>query len=149
MFVVAEGYSFCTARGVIKPGAEIKESDFAKEETFQKKVDAGHIVEVKSKEQSAAGVETKTAAAAKKAADKAAEQAKKEELARNVEIAEAAVPAAGGALIAAKNVFAEKEKLPADNAERIAAALELEKAEAALKEAEAKLSDAKKAAKEA
>jgi len=51
MFVVADGYSFCTARGVIKPGAEIKESDFAKKETFQKKVEQGRIVLANTKEQ--------------------------------------------------------------------------------------------------
>jgi len=149
MFVVADGYSFCTARGVIKPGAEIKESDFAKKETFQKKVKAGHIVEGKSKEQLAAEAKAKANAAAKKAAEEAAAQGKKEELARNVETAEAEVQAASGALTAAKDAFAEKEKLPADNTERTAAAQELEKAKATLKESETKLSDAKKAAKEA
>jgi len=88
MFIVAGGYSFCTARGVIKPGEEIKESDFAKKETFQKKIKAGHIIEGKSKEQLAVEAKAKADAAAKKAAEEAAAQVKKEELARNVETSE-------------------------------------------------------------
>ncbi|MDR2516419.1 MAG: hypothetical protein LBC88_03445 [Spirochaetaceae bacterium] len=50
MYIVAEGHSFSTPkRGIIGPGAEITEQDFASKEIFLKKISKGHIVVGKSK----------------------------------------------------------------------------------------------------
>jgi len=65
MHIVAPGNSFITARGNIKPGEEIKESDFANRETFIRHVSQKRIVAGKSNAQQAKDASDKAAATAK------------------------------------------------------------------------------------
>jgi hypothetical protein len=149
MYIVANGYSFVTARGVLKFGDEIQEGDFASKDTFLKKVEKKHIIAGKTKEQlEKEAEEAKTALEKeKKEAEEARLKQAKEDAARNIQTAEAALKGAKETLETAKKEAAKKQKLGDDNPEYIKAIEEVERAEAALTDAEANLDEAQEVAK--
>jgi len=104
MYVVDEKHSFLTARGVIGPGEEIRESDFAKKETFLKKVSTGSIVAGKSKAQLEKEAADKKAAAEKEQRETDAKklQEAKEKAVADVTVAETALAKAREAQTAAR-----------------------------------------------
>ncbi|MDR2097708.1 MAG: hypothetical protein LBP37_04230 [Spirochaetaceae bacterium] len=104
MYIVANGYSFTSKRGILGPGNEIAEKDFASHEAFVKAVAKGKIVIGKGREQ----LEKEAAERAQKqqeAVKKAAEMEKEKTLdaaRRKKETAASAVDAAKAALASAE-----------------------------------------------
>jgi hypothetical protein len=153
MYIVAQGHSFVTARGVISAGDEITEKDFSEKETFLKKVTKGHIVTGKSKAQlEKEAAEAKTAADKEKAKEAAIKlQQKKDDATRNIQTAEAALKNAQEAHAAAKETAG---KLSGEIAARIkpqtdALEKKIGECEKAAKDAETAFEKAKPEQKEA
>jgi colicin import membrane protein len=159
MYIVKDGYSFSTKRGILKPGDEITEKDFVSHEAFVKAVSRGKIIAGKSPEQLekeaaelAKKEQAEIEAAAAKEKGKALVEAKKKQ-----ETALAALQAARNALSHAESVLKTENAARADAEAKVALARETAAAlegnipnHAALRQAvadaEAKLQNAKKPA---
>jgi chromosome segregation ATPase len=128
MYLVKDGYSFATKRGVLQPGDEVAEKDFVSHEAFVKAVSKGKIIVGKPPEQ---------------LEKEAAERAKKQQ----AEIEAAAAKEKGKALDGAKKkketalAAAEAAKSALASAEK-----NLETANAARADAEAKIGPMREAA---
>jgi len=146
MYVVAKGNSFITHRGVIKPGEEIKENDFADRATFLKRVAKGRIVAGKSNEQIEKESREKQSAAekAKKEAGEKKKQEAKTKIAEQVKIAETALKNAQEAHALAKSAADNLlGKTTEERKQQIAGIVEKTKeCEKAVKESEAALEKA-------
>jgi len=157
MYIVANGFSFTTKRGVLQSGDEVTEKDFPSHEAFVKRVSAGKIIVGKPKAQiekeAAALAENQKTAARQAAAEKKsiAEKAAREKK----ETAEAAVKAAKDALAKIEGnlkdvetaiVEIEASRTRARNALGVAISQDpdISAARKALEDAEAELVKAKK-----
>jgi hypothetical protein len=102
MYIVANGFSFTTKRGVLQAGDEVTEKDFPSHDAFVKRVAAGKIIVGKPKaqiEKEAADLAAKQKAPAGEEAKNqksAAEKAEKEKKAKAKANAEAAPAALEG-----------------------------------------------------
>ncbi|MDR1253338.1 MAG: hypothetical protein LBK62_14445 [Treponema sp.] len=113
MYIVAKGHSFTTPRGILGPGNEISEKDFSDKKAFLKRVQKGSIVAGKSTDQLAKEeAEAKITAGDKAAQAEAARRVKeREDAARKVQTAEAALKTAQDKLKAVQGAaLAVKEK---------------------------------------
>jgi chromosome segregation protein len=120
MYIVAAGYSFTGKRGIVGPGSEITEKDFASHEAFVRAVAKGKIIVGKGQEQ----LEKEAAERAQKqqeAIEAAAgrEKGKALEAVKNrKETAAAAVQVARAALETAQTDFEKANKAQADAADK-------------------------------
>lgn len=140
-YLVSEGHSFSTKRGILGPGAEITEKDFGTKEVFLKNIQKGKIVPGKSKAEIEAELTATKAAEASTALEAEAkrQEAEAKVKASRLKAAEAAVKAAKDALKAAE---AEAGKADTGEAKK-ASAESVKKAKDALTAAEVELQAAK------